>query len=75
MNIEDFVECVHDMVDEIKDKLEDIELNYPTIPNYVDPIINTRNFIDKLKLEGLYTNELEEFIIIYLRYYNSQVIM
>ena len=71
MNIEDLVECVHDMVDEIRDKLEDIELNYPTIPNYVDSIINTPNFIDKLKLEGLYTNELEEFIITYLRYYNS----
>ena len=71
MNIEDFVECVHDMVDENRDKLEDIELNYPTIPDYVDPIINTPNFIDKLKLEGLYTNELEEFIITYLRYYNS----
>ena len=49
MNIEDFVECVHDMVDEIRDKLEDIELNYPTIPEYVNPIINTDNFVDKLK--------------------------
>ena len=27
--MEDFVECVHDMIDEIRDKLDDIELNYP----------------------------------------------
>ena len=71
MNIEDFVECVHDMVDEIRDKLEDIELNYPTISEYVNPIINTDNFVDKLKLEGLCTDELEDFINTYLRYYNS----
>ena len=71
MNIEDFVECVHDMIDEIRDKLEDIELNYPTIPEYVNPIINTDNFVDKLKLEGLCTDELEDFINTYLRYYNS----
>ena len=50
MNIEDFVECVHDMRDEIRDKLDDMELNYPTIPEYVDPIIHTDNFVDKLKM-------------------------
>lgn len=70
-NFEDFVECVHDMIDEIKDKLNDIELNYPTIPEYINPIINTDNFIFKLKLEGLCTPELEDFINLYLRCYND----
>lgn len=69
--MEDFVECVHDMIDEIRDKLDDIELNYPTIPEYVNPIINTDNFIDKLKMEGLSTPELEDFINSYLRWYND----
>ncbi len=69
--MKDFIECVHDMIDEIRDKLDDIELNYPTIPEYVDPIINTDNFIDKLKLEGLCTSELEDFINSYLRWYND----
>lgn len=70
-NFEDFVECVHDMIDEIKDKLNDIELKYPTIPEYINPIINTDNFIFKLKLEGLCTPELEDFINLYLRCYND----
>lgn len=34
--MEDFIECVHDMIDEIRDKLDDIELNYPTIPELED---------------------------------------
>ncbi|MBQ1550701.1 MAG: hypothetical protein IIT81_01745 [Mycoplasmataceae bacterium] len=70
-DMEDFVECVHDMIDEIRDKLDDMELNYPTIPEYVNPIINTDNFIDKLKMEGLSTPELEDFINSYLRWYND----
>ena len=69
--MEDFVECVHDMIDEIRDKLDDMELNYPDIPEYVNPIINSDNFIDKLKLEGLCTPELEDFINSYLRWYND----
>jgi hypothetical protein len=69
--MEDFVECVHDMIDEIRDKLDDIELNYPKIPEYVNPIINSDNFIDKLKMEGLDTPELEDFINSYLRWYND----
>lgn len=69
--MEDFVECVHDMIDEIRDKLDDIELNYPKIPEYVNPIINSDNFIDKLKMEGLSTPELEDFINSYLRWYND----
>lgn len=69
--MEDFVECVHDMIDEIRDKLDDIELNYPTIPEYVNPIINSDNFIEKLKMEGLCSDEIESFIDTYLRYYND----
>ena len=70
-DMEDFVECVHDMIDEIRDKLDNMELNYPTISEYVNPIINTDNFIDKLKMEGLSTPELEDFINSYLRWYND----
>lgn len=69
--MEDFVECVHDMVDEIRDKLDDIELNYPNIPDYVNPIINTDNFKDYLRLDGLLTDVLEDAIDMYLRYYNE----
>lgn len=69
--MEDFVECVHDMIDEIRDKLDDIELNYPNIPDYVNPIINTDNFKDHLRLDGLLTDVLEDAIDMYLRYYNE----
>ena len=69
--MDDFVECVHDMIDEIRDKLDDIELNYPNIPDYVNPIINTNNFMDHLRLDNLMTDELETFIYNYLRYYNE----
>lgn len=69
--MEDFVECVHDMIDEIRDSIETMELNYPKIPEYVNPIINSDNFIDKLKMEGLCNDKIESFIDTYLRYYND----
>ena len=70
MVLNEFKECVSDMIEEIRDNLDTIEMNYPEI-EMIDPIYNSNRFIDKLNMSGLLTEDLKDFINIYLKYYNS----
>ena len=67
----DFIECVKDNLEEINDRIDEIELQLKDLPCVYDPIYNVNNFIDELKKNCLYSEEIKEFIETYMRFYNE----
>ena len=56
--------------DEMEEQRDDLKQQLQEL-QYVADIRSLDNFIWKLKLENLYTKELEEFICNYVKYYND----
>ena len=61
--LEDKIKDLEEEIDELDTQLEDLEIK--------NGIKDTNNFIWKLKVDGLHSDKLEEFIKNYLKYYNN----
>ena len=63
----EYWQCEHTEIeeqrDDLKQQLQELQ--------YVADIKSLDNFIWKLKLENLYSKEIEEFICNYVKYYNE----
>lgn len=69
-------EILEEKVQEIRDNLNNIDDILDNLDDLVDEeeptnIKNLDNFICKLKVDNLYTPELERFIEQYMKYYND----
>lgn len=62
----------NDILNEINDRINELDcLIEEYISSHSESIIDVHNFIQRLKTEGLYNEELETFISDYLKYYNE----
>lgn len=68
--LENDVEYWQEENTELEDKIEDLDTQLADM-EIADGIKDKNIFIDRLKLENLYTKELEEFIENYLKFYND----
>lgn len=68
--LENDVEYWQEENTELEDKIEDLDTQLADM-EIADGIKDKNIFIDRLKLENLYSRELEEFIENYLKFYND----
>ena len=72
--IHDYEQDYYDLRDEYEDlqtELEDVKADLQEYENCNDPIKDSEKFIEKLKLENLYSEELKDFIEKYMKFYND----
>lgn len=63
--MEDDLNEIIDMIEKLKDDISELE------EHYADSIKDVDKFKDRLKLNNLWTYELENFIDEYMTYYNE----
>lgn len=56
------------LVEELEEKIEELE---EKLAEYQEDYVNIDNFIQRLKLDNLYDEKIENFIEEYLKYYNK----
>ena len=67
-DINNFLDTINDSINEIDGIVNDID---EKLEEYGDSIKDVNNFIFELKLNNLYSQELEKFIYEYLKYKNK----
>ena len=72
--------ALKERVQELKDELDELDEAYCELEDINADLVNSvgdyyitdvDNFINRLKMEGLYTPELEAFMEYYMRYHND----
>lgn len=70
-DLNDYVADMESDIADLRDDLDNAEDELKQYKNCNEPIKDSEKFIERLKLDNLYSSELESFIERYLRFYND----